>query len=263
MPARTIAELVSLTGVPPATVHYYLRQGLLPKPRQAAPNRFVWDDRHVQALRLIRMLRDQRGLSLPMIRRILPELLALEEEEAFRPELWDRALGPRIEQGRLPGARLLAAAKREFAKRGLAEVGVDDLTRAARIAKGSFYRHYRSKEELFVAAAESFVADAVASFRERAGAGLAPEEAGPVLAEALRPGMPLVLELVARSMQDRPGYALALHRVLGTALPAIGEAVAGPGTAQERGGRAFGEAVAASAVRWPGSAGAGGAQRAR
>ena len=39
MPARTIAELVSLTGVPPATVHYYLRQGLLPKPRQAAPTR--------------------------------------------------------------------------------------------------------------------------------------------------------------------------------------------------------------------------------
>src|SRR5690242_6296579 len=106
MPARSIAELVSLTGVPPATVHYYLRQGLLPPPRQAAPNRFVYDDRHVQALRLIRTLRDQRGLPLAMIRRILPELLALEEEEAFRPELWDRALAPRLQQDRLPGPRL-------------------------------------------------------------------------------------------------------------------------------------------------------------
>ena len=151
MPSLTIAELVQQTDVPPATVHYYLRQGLLPKPKQPAPNRFLYDERHVRALRLIRILRERRGLPLAMIRRILPELLALETEEAFSPELWDRALAPRMGHPRLPGPRLLEAAKKAFPKHGFAEVNVDDLARAARIAKGSFYRHYPSKEELVLA----------------------------------------------------------------------------------------------------------------
>src|SRR5438105_184454 len=92
----TIADLVSLTGVPPATIHYYLRGGLLPRPKRAAPNRFAYDERHVQGLKLIRSLRERRGLSLAMIRRILPELLQLETTEAFLPEMWDRALAPRL-----------------------------------------------------------------------------------------------------------------------------------------------------------------------
>ena len=65
MTPLTIAEIVSLTGVPAATVHYYLRAGLLPSPKRLTTNRFGYDHRHVQALRLIRMLREQRGLPLP------------------------------------------------------------------------------------------------------------------------------------------------------------------------------------------------------
>jgi len=244
VPSLTIAELVQRTQVPPATVHYYLRQGLLPKPKQPAPNRFLYDERHVRALRLIRILRERRGLPLAMIRRILPELLALEQEEAFRPELWDRALAPRMEHPRLPGPRLLEAAKKAFARQGLAEVNVDDLARAARIAKGSFYRHYRSKEELFLAAAESLVADTVEAFLDLAGDGVPTERAGPLLAEALQPSLPVFLELLARWRQDRAGYGLTVTRIVGASASRVGEAVTGPGTAEERGTRAFGDAFA-------------------
>ena len=101
----TIADLVALTEVPPATIHYYLRHGLVPPPKRVSPNRFTYDDRHVQALRLVRLLRDRRGLPLDMIRRIMPELLRLEAEEAFRPEMWDRALAPRVSRRRSPDAR--------------------------------------------------------------------------------------------------------------------------------------------------------------
>ena len=37
------------TGVPAASIHHYRRLGLLPEPERAARNRFVYDQRHVEA----------------------------------------------------------------------------------------------------------------------------------------------------------------------------------------------------------------------
>jgi len=244
MRTYTIAELVSLTDVPPATVHYYLRLGLLPQPKRAAANRFEYDERHVQALKLVRMLRDQRGLALPMIRRIMPELSRLEAEEAFLPEMWDRALAPRISRRPTPSTRLLEAAKEAFAKRGYGEVNVDEICRAARIAKGSFYRHYHSKEELFLAATESLADEVVALFRRAAGQkGIHSEQAAPLLAGFLEPRLPLYLELLARSLQDRHGYREAARRIFGSLAADIGQSVTGLGSPQERGMQVVGAAA--------------------
>src|SRR5439155_19252185 len=113
-----IGELVARTGVPAATVHHYLRMGLLPPARRTAPNRFLYDERHVQALRLIRVLRERRGLPLPVIRRVLPDLLGLERDQAFRPEMWDRAVGIQMGRGggRAPGARPAGRPDAAFAR---------------------------------------------------------------------------------------------------------------------------------------------------
>lgn len=244
MTTYSIAELVSLTDVPPATIHYYLRHGLLPQPKRAAANRFVYDQRHVQALKLVRKLREQRGLALPMIRRILPELSRLEAEEAFLPEMWDRALAPRISRRPTPSTRLLEAAKEAFAKRGYGEVNVDDICRAAHIAKGSFYRHYRSKEELFVAAAESLADEVAGLFREAAEDGpIDVANAGAVLAGYLEPRLPVFLELLARSIQERHGYPEAARRIFGRLAAQVGQSVAGPGSADDRGMQAVGAAA--------------------
>jgi AcrR family transcriptional regulator len=244
MKTYTIADLVALTDVPPATIHYYLRQGLLPQPKRVAANRFTYDERHVHALRLVRMLRDQRGLALPLIRRIMPELSRLEAEEAFRPEMWDRALAPRMSRRPTPSTRLLEAAKEAFAKRGYGEVNVDDICRAARISKGSFYRHYRSKEELFLAATESLADEVVALFREAVDdAGVEEDQAGPLLAGFLEPRLPLYLELLARSIQGRPGYEEAARRIFGRLAYQVGQSVNGSGSAEERGMKAVGAAA--------------------
>src|SRR6476620_3625494 len=138
-----ISELSALTGVAPTTIHHYRRLGLLPPPFRVSANRFLYDVRHVRSLLLIRALRERRGLRLPVIRRVLPDLLRMEEDEAFRPEMWDRAVDLRAAARRGPRGprdRLLGAAVDAFAQRPAAEVGVDDLCRAAGIAKGSFYR---------------------------------------------------------------------------------------------------------------------------
>src|SRR2546425_10639850 len=209
MKPLTIVELVAVTEVPSATIHYYLRHGLLPAPRRIAANRFAYDERHVLGLRLIRTLRERRGLSLPMIRRILPELLRLESEEAFSPEIWDQVLAPRLSARRLPSNRLLEAAKEAFTRRGYSDVNVDDICRAARIAKGSFYRHYRSKEELFFRVAESLAEDVVASFKETVGLTRpSPEEGAEILVSLIEPPLPVFLDLLARSLQGRAGYTV-------------------------------------------------------
>src|ERR1043166_323552 len=46
-------------------------------------------------------------------------------------------------------ARLLAAARRLFARRGYPDVSVDEIVEAARVTKGALYHHFRDKQEIF------------------------------------------------------------------------------------------------------------------
>jgi AcrR family transcriptional regulator len=244
MQSYTISELVATTGIPAATIHHYLREGLIPRPKRVTANRFLYDQRHVQALILIRRVRDQRGLSLGMIKRIIPELLTLEGEDAFRPEMWDKALAPRLARRRSSAVRLLQAAKDSFARRGYADVNVDDICRVARIAKGSFYRHHRSKEELFFAVAESLASDAVTLFLASTGpAEVSEEDAAIHLAPLMEPGLPVFLDLFARAVQGRREYQTAARDIYGVAAARVGQAVSGEGSAEDRGGRVIGGAI--------------------
>jgi AcrR family transcriptional regulator len=244
MQRYTISEIVELTGVPPATVHHYLHEGLIPRPKRLRSNRYSYDQRHLQALKLIRRLRDQRGLPLAMIKQIIPELLALETEDAFRPEMWDRALAPRLARRRPPAIRLLQSAKEEFARKGYADVNVDDICKAAGIAKGSFYRHHRSKEELFFAAAESLASDVITLFLAPIGSGsVGVDEAAARLAPLIRPGLPVFLDLFARAVQGRQEYATAAGTIFRAAAAQVGRAISGDGPEEERGAQAFGAAT--------------------
>src|SRR5206468_3421442 len=78
------------------TVHHYLRLGLLPRPDRSGRHRFLYDERHVRALTLIRLLRERRRLPLDAIRKVLPDLLDLDGRQAFRPDMWDRVAGVRL-----------------------------------------------------------------------------------------------------------------------------------------------------------------------
>lgn len=56
-------------------------------------------------------------------------------------------------------AKLLKAAREEFAASGLAGARVEDIARRAALAKGSFYLHFKSKEEAFLHVVNQFFAD--------------------------------------------------------------------------------------------------------
>ena len=66
-----LAELCAATGVPSATVKYYLREGLLPAGEWVSARRAEYGPEHVERLRLIRALVDGAQLSIDGVRRIV------------------------------------------------------------------------------------------------------------------------------------------------------------------------------------------------
>ena len=208
-----MAELVERTATPAPTVRFYLAQGLLPPPRRVARNRFLYDERHVELVRLVRLLRERRHLSIDAIKRMLPELLpdlvGRPEGGAFRPEMWHILLATHTKPAAGPSTadRVLDSGVALFAEYGYGEVSVDDVCRSAGVAKGSFYRNYASKDELFFAV----VAEATAATIEQAFV-LSDDKDG--LARSVAPYVVVFIDLVSLAAKDRPGCREALDRTL-------------------------------------------------
>ena len=93
---------------------------------------------------------------------------------------------------------LLEAAKRLFLERGLESVSIDDITREAGVAKGSFYRYFADKEDLsraLLAPTRERVLSAFARAHRKLSAVTEPGQARPVY-------MRLGRELAAALMGD-------------------------------------------------------------
>lgn len=69
-----ISELSRASGVPVATIKYYLRERLLPEGRRTAATQAQYDETHVARLRLIRALVSVGGLSVAATRAVLAQL---------------------------------------------------------------------------------------------------------------------------------------------------------------------------------------------
>ncbi|WP_181957577.1 MerR family transcriptional regulator [Streptomyces paludis] len=69
-----ISELSRLSGVPNATIKYYLREGLLPAGRATGATQAEYDESHLKRLRLIRALIGVRGLSVAATKQLLDTL---------------------------------------------------------------------------------------------------------------------------------------------------------------------------------------------
>ena len=213
-PCYTIVELAALSGVGVPSIHHYRRKGLLPPPVAKESKRFLFSRAHVEALRLIRLLRTRWGLSLATIGELLPELLAIERTEPFSDEAWNQILRSKVVRAEpsLPMARLLMAARDRFARDGYGAVSVAQICEDAGVAKGSFYLHFESKHDIFLAAALSTV-DAVGNRLDTLGEPMSEGRAERELAILLKPFVPLYLEVILRDLRgetDATGLALGI-----------------------------------------------------
>lgn len=66
-----IGELVAKTGVPKETLHFYIREGLLPKPRRSRGRIPDYTESHLRRVLWIRELREEFFLPIPEIKKIL------------------------------------------------------------------------------------------------------------------------------------------------------------------------------------------------
>ena len=66
-----ISELAKRTDTQKETIHYYLREGLLRKPRKSKTNLSNYTENHVETILLIKDLRDHYYMPIPEIKKIL------------------------------------------------------------------------------------------------------------------------------------------------------------------------------------------------
>jgi DNA-binding transcriptional MerR regulator len=134
----SIKELERVTGVPRTTIHFYLRQGLLPRPQKTAASRSLYTNEHIEILRKIADLK-QQGLSLTEMERELQPSVDQANEESV--DLVAQ------EHGRMHN-QILALAAREFATKGYKNTHVTTIMRRLGITATVFYAHFPSKRRL-------------------------------------------------------------------------------------------------------------------
>src|SRR6478672_5365748 len=92
--------------------------------------------------------------------------------------------------------RLVSAGRTLFGARGYAEVGTEEIVRAAGVTRGALYHQFRDKADLFAAVAEEVEAEIAERIASAAGV-----EADPV--DALRSGARLFLDACAEPEVER------------------------------------------------------------
>ncbi|MFO0579567.1 MAG: MerR family transcriptional regulator [Polyangia bacterium] len=123
----TISEVALRTGTPIATIKFYIREGLLPRPRTAGRTVGRYDAAFVSRLELVRELRSRFRLSLREIADLLAEagpgatLTEIELRLRARERL-DGAIDPAFAEPPVPHDRLIERAS-------LVPADVADLTR--------------------------------------------------------------------------------------------------------------------------------------
>lgn len=103
-----ISELSKQTGVPVASIKYFLRQGLLPAGRATAATLAEYGEEHAQRLRLVKALTTLGGLSIAATRDVLGAVDQADSSEGALgavsyalpvPVAAQRAAGPEEEAG--------------------------------------------------------------------------------------------------------------------------------------------------------------------
>ena len=81
-----ISELAKQTGVPKETIHYYIREGVLRKPRKTRKNVADYNESYVDQIRIIKGLQDNYFLPLSVIKKIIKQhkKQSLSDQSSFQ-----------------------------------------------------------------------------------------------------------------------------------------------------------------------------------
>jgi DNA-binding transcriptional MerR regulator len=89
-----ISELVKRTGVPKETIHFYIREGLLRKPRKSTVNSADYNENYVDQIQLIKDLRDNYYLPIPEIKKFVKDFKKQSPSDQAVSEFYSRCFRP-------------------------------------------------------------------------------------------------------------------------------------------------------------------------
>lgn len=89
-----ISELVERTGVSKETIHHYIREGLLRKPRKTEKNVADYNQNYVEQILLIKDLRENYYLPLPVIKKIIKRTKKQSSVTQFLSQLRSKYFRP-------------------------------------------------------------------------------------------------------------------------------------------------------------------------
>jgi DNA-binding transcriptional MerR regulator len=91
-----IGEIAKRSGVPPSTIRYYVRQGLLPEPDKVNKSMAYYDESCIEKIQAIRHLQERKYFPLSVIKNIMRRMdhgVSLDEAEAIE----DAVFGAQME----------------------------------------------------------------------------------------------------------------------------------------------------------------------
>lgn len=152
-----LAQLCQAADFHPSTVHYYVKIGLLHKPRKIGLGLYLYDDSHLKKLGEIRTLREKENLSLSKIKERLKsgpddylQAVMTSNDEAGRNDSEASRKLQISKQAESTKNRVLDVATELFSRKGYEGTTISDITDALSMSKGSFYLYFRDKRELFI-----------------------------------------------------------------------------------------------------------------
>ncbi len=228
MRAYTIRDLQQTTGLPRTTIHFYLRQGLLPRAQKTAASRSLYTDEHVAILLAIAELKEQ-GRTLAEIE----ERLQARLDEANESTV-DLAAQERL----AVHDRIVEEATREFIANGYKNTHVTAIMRRLGITATLFYSHFPSKRRLLAECVAASIAWSTAYADEKEAQAADPAERllwdlhGHTESFALASSALAVMRV--EGADDEDGLQGLMHEALATEVDRITRALdpAGPGGAR-------------------------------
>lgn len=161
-----ISELSARTGVSPASIKYYTREGLLPAGERTGYNSTDYGEVHVARLRLIRALIDTGGLSVAAAERVIA---AIDDPDLSLARVFGTAQQALPQRGATPSAESAEQVRAVMRERGwttvatnpgiaLAASVLDDFTAVGRADVNELLSRYAEAVDLIAEADLDFVA---------------------------------------------------------------------------------------------------------
>jgi AcrR family transcriptional regulator len=135
-----ISALSALAGVSTSAIHYYVKEGLLPKPLKSGKTMAYYSDEHLERLQLIIRLRQENN-SVERIKEILHPTRAGSQDS---------------QTGKTTKRRedIIQSAIHLFREKGFNDTSISDIIQHASAGRGTFYAYFTNKEELFFECAD-------------------------------------------------------------------------------------------------------------